>query len=92
MRLMTRNGPVHVWWPAGYDASTAGTVVRLHNYYLEVDAAWAAHELPRQFAGSALNALFLAPEAPVGDDDLVRWNELPRLLQAVSERSNPTPA
>ena len=41
-RLRTPNGAVHVWKPAAYDPSTAGIVIYVHGYYVDVDDAWRA--------------------------------------------------
>ncbi len=86
-RLNTENGPVHVWLPADYDATTAGTVMYVHGYYNDLDDAWAAHHLPAQFKASGRNALFIAPEAPIGNDATVNWESLLRLLTVVRNRT-----
>jgi hypothetical protein len=60
VRIDTPSGAVHVWWPDGYDAATAVTIVYVHGYWVDVDDAWLQHGLPEQFGAAAVNALFLA--------------------------------
>jgi hypothetical protein len=84
-RFETWNGPVHVWRPSGYDPATAGTVVYVHGYYVDVDTAWRKHRLAAQFVGSGLNALFIAPEAPSGGHQEVFWPGLGMLLVEVEK-------
>ncbi len=86
-RLSTENGPVHVWLPDRYDATTAGTVLYVHGYYDTLDDAWRTHQLPAQFKASGRNALFIAPEAPIGNDATVNWENLPALLAVVRART-----
>jgi hypothetical protein len=86
LRMKTPNGPVHVWSPANYDRDTAGIVVYIHGYFTDVDRAWKYHRLPKQFAASSINALFIACEAPTGLRDSVKWNSLDDLLEAVNEQ------
>jgi hypothetical protein len=88
-RIMTPNGAVHVWVPSGYDRATAGTVVYVHGYYVDVDTAWREYNLARQFRASHQNALFIVPEAPAGNDDAVNWPALKDLRRAVA-RANIT--
>src|SRR6266568_3790613 len=78
------HGVIHVWRPFGYDARHAGTVVYVHGYYTDVDAAWKQHRLPEQFDASGKNAMFIAGEAPVSTDDEVMWPSLGDLLRAVA--------
>jgi hypothetical protein len=84
-RISTVNGPLHVWKPAGYDPDTAGIVIYVHGYYVNVDRAWRDHHLAAQFAESRLNALFVACEAPRGPKHVVSWPSL-ALLLATLER------
>jgi hypothetical protein len=85
-RLRTANGAVHVWSPARYHHETAGIVVYVHGYFTNVDRAWRKHRLPKQFAESALNALFIACEAPSGPNARVRWSSIGELLDEVAAR------
>lgn len=87
-RVMTERGPVHLWRPDGYDADSAGTVIYLHGYYVDVDTAWNQHTLAKQFLHSERNALFIAPETPGGSNEAVRWDSLRGLLRAVVEQTH----
>lgn len=82
-RLMTSNGPVHVWRPRLYDRDTAGIMIYVHGYYTSVDQAWSEQDLAEKFKSCKRNALFIVPEAPASDDEAVLWKELPRLLVQV---------
>ena len=83
-RLETPAGPVHVWAPAGYHADGAATVIYVHGLYTDVDQAWDKHRLAEQFALSAINALFIVPEAPAHMRNPVAWPELTSLLTTVA--------
>ena len=83
-RIKTPEGAVHVWIPPGYDRATAGTVVYVHGYYVDVDTAWREYNLARQFRASRQNALFIVPEAPSGNDEAVNWPALKDLRRAVA--------
>lgn len=85
VRLETANGAVHVWHPRKYDVATAGIVVYVHGYFANVDDAWDAYHLQKQFEASGLNALFIACEAPIGPRDRVYWTSLSALLDAVAD-------
>ncbi len=85
-RIETPNGPVHLFVPKAYDSSTAGTVFYVHGYFNDVDSAWKQHELATQFASSGRNALFVVPEAPVGANDGVRWQNLGSLMETVARQ------
>jgi hypothetical protein len=82
-KIKTDRGFVHVWRPRGYDPTTAGTILYVHGYYTDVDAAWTKHRLPDQFDGSGKNALFIVAEAPTSSDEEVVWPEVGDLLRAV---------
>lgn len=83
-RIKTAEGAVHVWIPPGYDRATAGTVVYVHGYYVDVDAAWREYNLARQFRASHQNAMFIVPEAPAGNDQAVAWPALKDLRRAIA--------
>lgn len=89
-RLMTSNGPIHVWTPRGYDAATAGVVVYVHGFYTTVDRAWREHRLARQFAASGVNALYIACEAPNRPGKRVSWTSLSALLTRVASELGTT--
>src|SRR5262249_29686553 len=82
-RFATPHGPVHVWIPHGYDAKRAETIVYVHGYYVHVDEAWRNYKLETQFAASAINAMFVACEAPAQLSEPVAWDSLGPLLEAV---------
>src|SRR6185312_98882 len=75
-RIETERGAVHVWIPADYDPATAATVVFVHGYWTDCDAAWADYRLPEQFALSGVNAMFIVPEAPQNKRTKVEWPSL----------------
>jgi hypothetical protein len=85
-RLQTPGGWVHVWRPAGYVRSTAGTVVYVHGFTVDVDTAWEGHQLAKQFEASRRNAVFVVPEAPTSAEDTVRWPSVNTLLTTVGSR------
>lgn len=82
-RFTTRNGPVHVWIPRGYTRRRAETIIYVHGYYVNVDGAWRSYNLPKQFAASAINAMFIVCEAPSGPQERVFWTSLTDLLDTV---------
>ncbi len=85
-RLETERGPVHVWIPAGYDPATAATVVFVHGYHTDIDAAWSDYRMADQFALSGVNAMFIAGGAPNGKHASVVWPSLTQLLATVAGR------
>jgi len=82
IRVETEHGPVHVFVPARYRGASAAIVVYVHGLYVNVDSAWRAHHLARQFAASGRNALFIAPEAPVAANEEPSWNDAGALIAA----------
>lgn len=87
LRIEGPRGPIHVWIPASYKADTGGTVLYLHGYYDNVDTAWTGHQLAQQFALSSLNAIFVAPEAPVSNKGDPNYPDLGEILRLVEEAS-----
>jgi len=83
-RLETTRGPVHVWVPPHYDATTAATVVFVHGYNTDADTMWTGAQLPQQFASSGINAMFIACEAPDAKVPPVVWPALDGLLASVA--------
>jgi hypothetical protein len=83
-RIKTKAGSVHVWVPANYDRSTAGTVIYVHGYWTDADGAWREHTLARQFRASKQNALFIVPDAPSSNEDSVKWPALKDLRKAIA--------
>lgn len=84
-RLWTRHDAVHVWRPPRYRAASAGVVVYLHGYYVDVDRAWTEYALADQFRASGRNALFIVPEACIGDEEDPFWDDLASLLEATGK-------
>jgi hypothetical protein len=82
-RLWTRRDAVHVYMPAGYRPETAGWTIFVHGYYVDADRAWSQFELGDQFAASDRNALFVVPEASIGDEEGIFWPDLRELLETV---------
>src|ERR1044071_9179572 len=83
VRIDGPRGPIHVWIPASYRADTGATVVYVHGYFDDADTAWTGHQLAQQFALSALNALFVVPEAPVAQKVPINYPDLGELLRIV---------
>jgi hypothetical protein len=90
VRIDGPHGPIHVWIPPSYHADTGATIVYLHGYYDDADSAWIGHHLPEQFAMSALNALFIVPEAPSGIKPPVNYPSLAELLRTVEDKAGVT--
>lgn len=80
-------GPVHVWRPRRSHADSAETVVYVHGFYVDVDAAVLEHRLITQLRDSGRNALFVACETRSGPGDPIFWPELEPLLVAVEART-----
>ena len=87
VRIDAPRGPIHVWIPASYRADTGATIVYVHGYFDDADTAWTGHQLPEQFALSALNAMFVVPEAPVAPRTPINYPELGEVLRLVEERT-----
>lgn len=90
VRIDGPRGPIHVWIPRGYHADTGGTVIYIHGYFDNADTAWTAHQLPEQFAMSALNAVFIVPEAPVAQRVPINYPDLSELLRIVEDNAGVT--
>ncbi len=82
-RFRARGKTIMVFSPTGYEPDRAGMVIYVHGYYTDVAGAWREHRLDRQFADSARNALFVAPEAPRGPAEPVAFPDLEALLKSV---------
>lgn len=86
-RLETRNGPVHVWLPPGYDEDTAAIIVYAHGFEDTADSSWTKYGLAKQFAASKRNALFIAPSARSGGRDRFKWRSLGALIRTVRDKT-----
>ncbi len=61
------------------------TVVYVHGFWTNVDDAWVQHRLGEQLGG--VEAVVIAPEAPSGPGQQVRWPHLDALLKEVEART-----
>ena len=86
-RIDGPHGPIHVWIPPSYRPETGATIVYLHGYYDDADSAWTGHRLPEQFAMSALNAMFVVPEAPSAARPPVNYPNLGEMLRTVEDKT-----
>jgi hypothetical protein len=87
VRIDGPRGPIHVWIPASFHADTGATILYLHGYYDDADSAYIGHRLPEQFAMSALNAMFIVPEAAAGAKPPVNKPNLAELLRLVEDKT-----
>lgn len=87
VRIDGPRGAIHAWIPAGYRAETAATVIYVHGYFDTADSAWTNHKLPEQFALSALNAMFIVPEAPVAQKLPVNYPDLTDVIRRVEDEA-----
>ncbi len=87
VRIDGPRGPIHVWIPPSYHADTGATVIYVHGYFDDADTAWTGHQLAQQFALSALNALFIVPEAPVAQKVPINYPDLSELLRIVEDKT-----
>jgi len=90
VRIDGPHGIIHVWIPPSYHADTGATILYLHGYYDDADSSWTGHQLPQQFAMSALNAVFIVPEAPSGSRQPVNYPDLGELLRVVEDKAGIT--
>ena len=86
-RIDGPRGPIHVWVPRGYRPETGATILYVHGYWDNADTAYSGHRLPEQFAMSALNAMFIMPEAPVQQRVEVNYPSLAEILQLVESET-----
>lgn len=84
-RLVTEHGPVHVAIPP---RAASVTVVYVHGFWTNVDDAWVQHRLSEQLGG--VDAVVIAPEAPSGPGQPVRWPSLHELLATVEAHTSVT--
>jgi hypothetical protein len=87
VRIDGPRGPIHVWIPASYHADTGATILYVHGYFDDADTAWTGHQLPEQFALSALNAIFIVPEAPIAQKTPINYPDLGELLRLVEDKT-----
>ncbi len=87
VRIDGPRGPIHVWIPESYHADTGASIIYVHGYFDDADTAWVGHQLPEQFAMSALNAIFIVPEAPVAQKVPINYPDLSELLRIVEDKT-----
>jgi hypothetical protein len=87
VRIDGPRGAIHVWIPPSYRPETGATIVYVHGYYDDADTAYVGHRLPEQFAMSALNAMFVVPEAPAMQKVPVNYPSLSELLRIVEDKT-----
>ena len=85
VRIEGPRGAIHVWIPASYRPETGATILYIHGYYDNADTAYVGHHLPEQFAMSALNAMFIVPEAPAMSKVPVNYPNLSELIRIVED-------
>ena len=90
VRIDGPRGPIHVWIPASYHADTGATILYVHGYFDDADTAWTGHQLAQQFALSALNAVFVVPEAPVAQKTPINYPDVGELLRLVQDETGVT--
>jgi hypothetical protein len=87
VRIDGPRGAIHVWIPHSYRAETGATILYVHGYYDDADTAYAGHRLAEQFALSALNAMFIVPEAPQMTKVAVNYPNLSEVLRLVEDKT-----
>jgi hypothetical protein len=87
LRIDGPHGPVHVWIPPSFRPDTGATIIYVHGYFDDADSAFTGHHLPEQFAMSALNAMFIVPEAPVAQKIPVNYPNLSELIRLVEDQT-----
>ena len=87
VRIDGPHGVIHVWIPHSYRPETGATIVYIHGYYDDADSAFAGHRLAEQFAMSALDAMFIVPEAPAKTKVPVNYPNLSELLRLVEDET-----
>ncbi len=87
VRIDGPRGPIHVWIPASYHADTGATILYVHGYFDDADTSWIGHQLPEQFALSALNAMFIVPAAPIAKKLPINYPDIGELLRLVEDKT-----
>jgi hypothetical protein len=90
VRIDGPRGPIHVWIPASYRADTGATILYVHGYFDDADTAWTGHQLAQQFALSALNAVFVVPEAPVAQKTPINYPDIGEIMRLVQDETGVT--
>ena len=79
-RLELSTGVAHTWCRGRFDR----VVFYVHGYRDTVDSAFEQHRLAKQFAESRSPALFVAVDAPAGDEEGVSFPDLDALSAELS--------
>lgn len=79
-RLELSTGVAHTWCRGRFDR----VVFYVHGYRDTVDSAFEQHQLAKQFAESRSPALFVAVDAPAGDEEGVSFPDLDALSAELS--------
>ena len=87
VRIDGPRGAIHVWIPQSFRPETGATILYIHGYYDDADTAYIGHRLAEQFAMSALNAMFIVPEAPQNRTVPVSYPNLSELLRLVEDKT-----
>jgi hypothetical protein len=87
VRIDGPRGAIHVWIPQSFRPETGATILYLHGYYDDADTAYVGHRLPEQFAMSALNAMFIVPEAPAQTKVPPNYPNLSEVLRLVEDQT-----
>ena len=87
VRIDGPRGAIHVWIPQSFRSDTGATIIYVHGYYDDADTAYVGHRLAEQFAMSALNAMFIVPEAPSVTKVPVNYPNLSELIRIVEDKT-----
>lgn len=87
VRIDGPRGAIHVWIPRGYRPETGATILYIHGHFDDADTAYVGHRLPEQFAMSALNAMFIVPEAPSMSRVPVNYPNLSEVLRLAEDHT-----
>ena len=90
IRIDGPRGAIHVWIPPSYRADTGATVIYIHGYFDNADTAYANHRLAEQFAMSAVNAMFIVPEAPSARMQPINYPNLSEVIRLVEDQTGVT--
>ncbi|HEY5920686.1 MAG TPA: hypothetical protein VIV11_03405 [Kofleriaceae bacterium] len=90
VRIDGPRGAIHVWIPQSYRPETGATILYVHGYYDDADTAYIGHRLAEQFAMSALNAIFIVPEAPAVTKVPPNYPNLSEVLRLVEDKAGVT--
>jgi hypothetical protein len=88
VRIDGPRGAIHAWIPQSFRPETGATIVYVHGYYDDADTAYVGHRLPEQFAMSALNAMFIVPEAPAMTKVPPNYPNLSELIRIVEDKTS----